>query len=132
MVIEAQGLAKKRETEGYTYHQERGFDIAEEAAKNEGSGAGFTGMGIGLGMMAGVGNTIGGIVNQSVSNAFSEADGRNQTSAFCEQCGISLETGASFCQNCGAPVVKEGKCPGCGYVFTRLGKYCPHCGRKRE
>jgi hypothetical protein len=35
MVIEAQGLAQKRVLEGYTYQDERGFDVAERVAANE-------------------------------------------------------------------------------------------------
>lgn len=60
-VIESQALAKKREQEGYTYQQERGFDVAEKVAENEAMGE-FTNMGVGMGMMAGVGGTVGGMV----------------------------------------------------------------------
>ena len=34
MIIEAEGIAEKRKKEGYTYQQERGFDVAEGVAKN--------------------------------------------------------------------------------------------------
>ena len=34
MVIEAQGIAQKRKIEGYTYQQERGFDVAEKVASD--------------------------------------------------------------------------------------------------
>lgn len=60
-VIESKALATKRQQEGYTYHQERGFAVAEKIAENEATGE-FTNMGIGLGMMAGVGGTVGGMV----------------------------------------------------------------------
>ena len=53
MVIESQGIAQKRTIEGYTYQQERGFDVAEKIAQNEGAGN-FSSAGIGLGMMAGI------------------------------------------------------------------------------
>ena len=71
-VVEAAALAKKREVEGYTYQQQRGFDVAEQVAKNEGVGE-FSNMGIGLGMVSGVGgmigNTVGGIVGGAMSQA---------------------------------------------------------------
>ena len=35
MVIESQALAQKRTQEGYTYQQERGFDVAEKVAENK-------------------------------------------------------------------------------------------------
>lgn len=65
VVIDSQAQATKRMQEGYTYQQERGFDVAQDAAKNEGAGQ-FSNMGIGLGMMAGVGGTVGGIVGGAV------------------------------------------------------------------
>ena len=72
-IIESQALAKKREQEGYTYHQERGFDVAEKVAGNEGAGE-FANMGIGMGMMAGVGSSVGGMVGGVVGNAMNSVD----------------------------------------------------------
>lgn len=60
-VIESQALATKRAQEGYTYQQERGFDVAEKIAENEAVGE-FTNMGVGFGTMAGVGGVVGGMV----------------------------------------------------------------------
>ncbi len=60
-VIESQALATKRAQEGYTYQQERGFDVAEKVAQNEAVGE-FTNMGVGFGTMAGVGGAVGGMV----------------------------------------------------------------------
>ena len=67
-VIASQALATKRAQEGYTYAQERGFDVAENVARNEAVGQ-FTNMGIGLGTMAGVGGAVGGVVGGAVNNA---------------------------------------------------------------
>lgn len=67
MVIESAAMAKKREQEGYTYQQEKGFDVAKEVAKNEGTGQ-YTNMGIGLGMMAGVGGTMAGIMGNALND----------------------------------------------------------------
>jgi hypothetical protein len=68
MIIESQGLATKRAQEGYTYHQERGFDVAEKVAENEGIGN-FTNTGIGLGMMGGMAGGMGTVVAGITSNA---------------------------------------------------------------
>ena len=69
-IIEAEALAEKRKLEGYTYQQERSFDVAEKMAQNEGIGE-FSNMGIGLGMMAGisgtVGNTVGEVVGKTIN-----------------------------------------------------------------
>lgn len=68
VVIDSQAQATKRAQEGYTYSQERGFDVAEKVAENEAVGQ-FTNMGVGLGTMAGVGGAVGGVVGNAVNGA---------------------------------------------------------------
>ena len=68
VVIDSQAQATKRAQEGYTFAQERGFDVAEKVAQNEAVGQ-FTNMGIGLGTMAGVGGAVGGMIGGAVNNA---------------------------------------------------------------
>jgi membrane protease subunit (stomatin/prohibitin family) len=69
MMMEAEALAYKRRIEGYTYQDERSFDVSQKLAGNE-AVAPMANMGIGLGMMAGVGSvmgtTVGGMVSQSM------------------------------------------------------------------
>ena len=60
VVIDSQAQATKRAQEGYTYAQERGFDVAEKVAANEGVGQ-MTNLGVGLGTMAGVGGAVAGM-----------------------------------------------------------------------
>lgn len=72
LVIDSQAQATKRAQEGYTYAQERGFDVAERVAQNEAVGQ-FTNLGVGLGTMAGVGGAVGGVVGGAVSGAMSAA-----------------------------------------------------------
>ena len=72
VVIDSQAQATKRAQEGYTYAQERGFDVAEKVAQNEAVGQ-FTNMGVGLGTMAGVGGVVGGVVGNAVSGAMNAA-----------------------------------------------------------
>lgn len=128
-VIASQAAATKRAQEGYTYQQERGFDVAEKVAENEAVGQ-FTSMGVGLGTMAGVGGVVGGAVGGAVQGAF---EAPSQASAgFCENCGAPLQPGAAFCGECGAQLSPKPACPKCGYVFERPGKFCPKCGAKRE
>jgi len=68
MIMESQAMAAKRMQEGYTYQQERSFDIAEKVAQNEGIG-GFTNTGIGLGMMGGLAGGMGPLVGAIVTDA---------------------------------------------------------------
>ncbi len=148
MVIESQALAQKREQEGYTYQQERGFDVAEKVAQNEASGQ-FANMGIGMGTMVGVGGALGGMVGTSMNQAMNSMTG-GETSAqnmaqpamppagaaqakVCAKCGNPLVPGAKFCMECGEKVaaLPPGMvyCPNCGELVTR-GKFCPECGNK--
>lgn len=68
VVIDSQAQATKRAQEGYTYAQERGFDVAAKVAQNEAVGQ-FTNMGVGLGTMSGVGGAVGGVVGNAVGGA---------------------------------------------------------------
>ena len=131
MVIESEALATKRRQEGYTYQQERGFDVAEKVADNEAVGQ-FTNMGVGLGTMAGVGGAVGSVVGSAVTGAFTGVAAQPAEALFCDNCGAKLQPGAAFCDNCGSPVATPSKCANCGYIFERPGKFCPKCGTKRE
>lgn len=74
IVIASKAQATKRTQEGYTYAQERGFDVAEKVAQNEAIGQ-FTNMGIGIGTMAGVGGAVSGVVGSAVNKAMPEVGG---------------------------------------------------------
>ena len=139
VVIDSQAQATKRAQEGYTYQQERGFDVAEKVAQNEAVGE-FTNMGVGFGTMAGVGGAVGGMVGGMMNDAMGSAmnpsiptPASQPAQTFCDNCGAKLNQGSAFCEECGTPVVKSNKtCINCGYEFERPGKFCPKCGTKRE
>ena len=129
MILEAEGKAAKRQIEGYTYQQERGFDVAQTVAANEGSGN-MSNLGIGLGVMAGVSGTVGGLVSESISDAVKPMSG-----GVCSKCGNSLPPNAKFCLECGTKVenLSENEiiCPNCGGK-TPKGKFCTECGAKLQ
>jgi len=139
MVIEAKGLAEKRATEGYTYQQEREFDVAERVASNEGVGE-MSNLGIGLGMMTGVGATVGskvgGMMKETMDDISKESTpaSKAQAAGHCAQCGSSLPADAKFCLECGAKVEEaDGKvtCPKCKQK-TPAGKFCINCGESLQ
>lgn len=72
VVIDSQAQATKRAQEGYTYAQERGFDVATEVARNEAVGQ-FTNLGVGFGTMAGVGGAVGSMVGGMMNDAVNTA-----------------------------------------------------------
>lgn len=80
VVIDSKARAAKRAQEGYTYAQERGFDVAQDVARNEAVGQ-FTNMGVGLGTMAGVGGAVGSVVGNAVGGALNPIGAAGQPAA---------------------------------------------------
>ena len=136
MILEAEGLAAKRQIEGYTYQQERGFDVAQTVASNEASGQ-MANLGIGLGVMAGVGGTVGGLVHESMGNAIKPLNTQSASGAVseCPNCKNKLPENAKFCLECGCKIEQlaehEMICPRCGKK-TPKGKFCMECGGKLQ
>lgn len=156
VVIDSQAQAAKRAQEGYTYAQERGFDVAEKLAQNEATGQ-FANIGLGLGAMAGVAAGVGGTVTDAVraagimtnvANTGVEGMGiagnagmRNETAAAeraaGEGAGIARGAGMRNETAGGAgPAGQDGGaerkadavcCPSCGTWVAR-GKFCMECG----
>ena len=124
MIIEAEGLAEKRKTEGYSYQEERGYDVAEKIAENEGAGN-FSSAGIGLGIMASVGSTVNNTFGNAMNNAIS-----NQV-RYCDNCGNKLDSNQPFCDNCGIKITDKSSCKYCGFEFKKTGNFCPSCGKER-
>ena len=133
VIIDSQAQATKRAQEGYTYAQERGFDVAEKVASNEAVGQ-MTNLGIGIGTMAGVGGVVGGVVGGAVGDALNSSatvTPKEANGGFCDNCGAKLASDAAFCDECGAAIAAGEFCSECGYKFERPGKFCPRCGTKR-
>lgn len=133
MVIESQAIAQKRLQEGYTYQQERGFDVASEVARNEAVGP-FTNMGVGFGTMAGVGGAVGGMVGGVMNDALQSAvlpSAADTEIKVCARCAKPLSKGVKFCPECGEKVAGECGivCPECGKTVAK-GRFCPECGHK--
>lgn len=141
--IAGQGEAAFRAAQGYTYQQERQFDVLDTAASNDNSMAGgmaggFMQMGVGLGAMG----AVGGMVKDSMSgmtdnfsgmmNATQQPAANQPVTAAaekCKSCGAALAPGAKFCLECGTKVEVAQKviCPHCG-TTVQGGKFCPECG----
>ena len=117
-VIEAQANAAKRQVEGYTYQEERGFDVAEKVAANEAVGE-FSNLGIGLGMIGSVGVPVGSAVGAVMSDAMGGANLTGAAPVAAQP--VSQEAGerAAFCTRC-------------GYRFTGDEAFCPKCGTRRS
>lgn len=133
MVIEAQGIAQKRALEGYTYQDERSFDVAERVASNDAI-AQMSNLGIGLGVMGGIGGTVSNMMTGALQKAATpgQSAGQKPAQVACPHCQTMLPADAKFCFGCGQKLEQllenEIFCPGCGKK-TPKGKFCMECGR---
>lgn len=145
MDLESEALARKRAREGYTYQQERGMDVMQSAASNEGGGSsGLMGAGMGLGMGVGVGGAFGAgfanLANQTVesiagaaapsASAAQPAATAAAKGAACPNCGHANPAGAKFCLECGAKLEQGKVCPSCGHLNPPEAKFCLECGAR--
>lgn len=89
-IIESQALATKRAQEGFTYQQERGLDVMDDIARNEGSGSDVRNMMMGAGMGFGVGGSLGNVMNNIASRTMG---------GLMEPAGGVTNTSTSFGQN---------------------------------
>jgi membrane protease subunit (stomatin/prohibitin family) len=145
----SQARAVARETEGYSYQDERKFDILQAAAANEGVSGSIMGAGMGLGVGFGVGEEVSKVANQTfnqpksalcpncqnpvgANSKFCSSCGQSLApkKSFCINCGAELATGAQFCSECGAKQqMQERICPSCGTTINAGCKFCPTCGK---
>ncbi|MCR4585534.1 MAG: SPFH domain-containing protein [Lachnospiraceae bacterium] len=136
-ILDAQALKAKRDIEGYSYQEERGFDVAQSFAEKQ-SDSGITELGVGIGTMSAVGTGVGNYLNATVGAALAAAAGNKAAGGMmpgagikCAKCGADLPENAKFCLSCGEKVVhiQPGQliCPACGKA-TPEGKFCMECG----
>ena len=137
MNVESEALAAKRAREGYTYQQERGYDVLGDAANNQGNGGAggnnMMGMGMGLGMGVGLGGAFGGAMGGVANQAFNDMNKPATPQAptiKCNKCGAELAANTKFCPECGTPVPQPtvNKCSKCGADIPTGSKFCPECG----
>lgn len=133
MDIESAARARMREREGYTYQQEKAFNVMESAAQNEGTSSTLMGAGMGLGMGFGVGGAFGTGMNNLAQNTIGNVQmtpPAKQETITCPNCQTTNPTSAKFCISCGNKMVSEEHCPECGGIIVKGAKFCPNCGKK--
>ena len=155
-VIEAEGLAKARELQGYTWQQEQQFDVSRTFAQNEGFAANPANMMAQIPLAFSMGdmmknNMDAAVQAQPVTAAQTgtaamqpdiaatqpqpavqpQAQGGNIT---CVKCGTSLPKDAKFCFQCGEKVVIPQKifCANRGNEMPPEANFCTKCGTRRE
>lgn len=136
--------AEARQAEGFTYQEERRFDVMQQAAQNEGIAGTMMGAGMGVGMGFGVGGEIGRMTQQAMQQQPMQQPAP-QGGAVCANCKAPLANDAKFCASCGNPVAPKKSfciscgtelapgarfCSGCGAEQVQAEKACPECGTK--
>jgi membrane protease subunit (stomatin/prohibitin family) len=132
-------LAKRTEMGllGFTYQQERSFDVLQTAAGNEGTAGGVMGAGIGMAMGVGIGAPIGAAAAQvapqvqpGVKPGAPRPD-EGTAPATCQKCRAVNPAGMRFCGVCGSTlsqaVPASMTCDRCGTAVPRGAKFCPNC-----
>lgn len=136
MDIESAARARMREREGYTYQQEKSYEVMQSAAQNEGTASSFVGAGMGLGMGVGLGGAVGSGFNalaretmQNINAPAAPAQPESEA-AVCQACGNKNPAGAKFCLSCGEKLAQGSKCPNCGAALPTGAKFCLECGTR--
>lgn len=135
-VIEAEGMAKAREIQGYTWQKEQQFDVSKTFAQNEGFAANPANMMAQIPLAFSMGNMIKDNVAESVEAQPSGGgtEGTQNPSVTCAKCGTKLTAAAKFCFNCGEKIEQPQKifCTECGSSMPVDAKFCMNCGTRRE
>ena len=159
-VIEAEGLAKARELQGYTWQQEQQFNVSRTFAQNEGFAANPANMMAQIPLAFSMGDMMKNSVNSSMeavqgqpaagqsvagqpaapvesgmSAQPAEASLAGQGDGItCVKCGAVLPKDAKFCFQCGEKVEVPQKifCSNCGTEMQPEANFCTKCGTRRE
>ena len=153
ILINADAMANKRILEGYTYQEERGFAVAQDAVNNEATGQ-LANIGIGLGVASGIGGNLGSIVSNAINAAIVGAEAvEDEAEEIVEEAAeevaeevaeeateeVAEEAVEEAAEEAVEEVVEEaaeeapatnGICPVCGTVAAEGTNYCAICGEK--
>ena len=129
--ILSEARAKARAVEGYTYQEERKYDVLESAAENNGNAGGMIGAGLGLGVGLGVIDET----KRMTQSSFAQDSQTAQASApglrVCPNCQTNVPKQSKFCPECGNALPPEVRfCTECGSKLDPGCKFCPQCGTK--
>lgn len=127
--ILSEARAKARAVEGYTYQEERKYDVLESAAENNGNAGGMIGAGLGLGVGLGVIDETKRMTASSLSQTPQAAPAADVR--LCPNCQSSISKQSKFCPECGNMLPPEVRfCSECGAKLDPTCKFCSQCGNK--
>lgn len=120
---------------GYTYQQQRSYDVMEQAASNEsGMQNQFMDMGMGLAM----GNKMGAVIGTQMGDIAAvmnvTPDITSDSTKVCPKCNFPVNENQKFCGNCGAAIQTANSvtCIHCGASIGNNIKFCTECGKPQQ
>lgn len=125
-VIEAEGMAKARAIQGYTWQQEQQFDVSKTFAQNEGFAANPANMMAQIPLAFSMGDMI----KTNVDSAVLASEEKQNIGHQCK-CGAMIPQDANFCLKCGTKVEKVTYCTKCGEQMPKDANFCAKCGERR-
>ena len=103
-----------------------------EMAKGLGATGGAASAGSGMGMAAGVGLMMPGMLNKVFSPEQTELKREPVATVTCPKCHTDTPEQSRFCYRCGHAMFVQNNCPSCGEELPSEAKFCLHCGYKLD
>ncbi len=103
-----------------------------EIAKGLGTPGGPAGTGAGMGMAAGVGLMLPGVMNNVFKPEQTDLRREPVATVTCPKCHADTPEQSRYCYRCGYNMVVMNKCPSCNAELPTEANYCLHCGHKLD
>lgn len=140
-VLDAISRQSAQSIGGYTWQQEKAFDVAKDAVDGlANSNSGIMGAVIATNMMGGLGGASGGVMQPQYNQP--NFGGTNQgqqggtiqpvnqiKEVYCSNCSKKFPSSHRFCPHCGDPY---DACPKCGTDNDKNAKRCVSCGTQLQ
>lgn len=123
---------------GYTYQQQRSFDVMDKAAASSGSGGDTRGQFMDMAMGLAMGNKMGAVVGTQIGGVAAVMDTTSESVKVCPSCHAQITEKQKFCPECGKKLIQDemktenSTCIHCGAKINVHSKFCPECGKPQQ
>ncbi|MFQ5584641.1 MAG: SPFH domain-containing protein [Calditrichia bacterium] len=103
-----------------------------EMARGLGTQGGAAATGSGMGMAAGVGLMMPGMMTKVFAPEQTELKREAVATVTCPKCHTDTPEQSRFCYRCGHQMFVQNNCPSCNEILPTEAKFCLHCGFKLD